>query len=241
MKTQRTRSIAFAGLLLACSGTCTAQSQSAFELIGFLTGRSYGLPDIEAELDAIESSPKDYELGSPWLELAYAKLKGPSAYSRLRQMENESKSDSGRLHLDRAIALSLGLTSFVLASRGHTGTHAEPLLNIHSDRPEQLRAALLEQNNSRGDLAVGHRFENSGRWSEPDQTLDENRVAVPDLESPVLETKFTKASGAACGSYRVNFVSASSTGRRTHQTPYLVNNSDLNGLLAVIGSCAGSE
>lgn len=327
--------VAIAAFLLVCGGPCAAQAQSPLVLVWFLTGQTYrpdrspgtfscgqvvadhraavalaklgdsALPDIEHELDAIEAHAYNHEFGSDWLEVAYAKIIGPSVYTRLRKMETQSESESARLYLDRAIALSLGLTSFVSASRSvtsrfpyqcknntntdslilgncPTGTHAEQLMNIHCDRYDEprdaldqligaletndeiffelqlgpgartaldailkrrswdeLRAELFGQHSSRGDLAVGYRFEEAGHWSQPDRTLDEDRTASPDLENPVLETNFTSASGAACGNHRVSFVRASTSEGRT--APYLVNNSDLAGLLAVLGSCAGSE
>jgi hypothetical protein len=264
------------------------------------------LPDIEHELDAIETHAHNPEFGSDWLELAYAKIKGSAAYSRLRKMEAEA--DPGRQYLDRAIALSLGLTSFVSASKSVTskfpyqcrkntdvntaslivgacrpGTHAEQLMNIHCDRYEEpldalnqfigaletndeiffelqlgpdakaaldallegrtwdnLRAAILQENKTPGDLAVGYRFEIPGRWSEPAETLEENSAYAGRPPSAALETHFKTRSGADCGRSEVHFL-LTPTDHPDSLTPYLVNNSDLAGLLAVIGSCAKSE
>lgn len=95
---------------------------------------------------------------------------------------------------------------------------------------------------SHGNYAVGYQFEPSGRWSEPDRALDGNTGydRPRNSEKPTLKARFTNASGVACGNYRVKFVRAEASGRLPHDTPYLVNNPDLEGLLAVIGSCAGS-
>jgi hypothetical protein len=267
------------------------------------------LSDIEKELDAIEQ-PGYEGLGSGWLELAYARIKGPAAYERLRKMERDPKIGSDRLFgddlrrrtLDGAIALSLGITSFVSAPKGTvenerqcisdsgvsslshgpcpSGARAEPIANFNCHRgmdprdalnrlirtfernddftfqvglgPDakvafnslltgktwsQLRTAILKSD-SPGDFAVGYRFEGSGRWSEPDETLDEHRDNSPNAESPAIETHFQTRSGADCGTYQVQFLLAPADGRTHFWTPYLVNNSDLAGLLQNIASCA---
>jgi hypothetical protein len=109
------------------------------------------LPDIERELDAIDR--RDQEgLGSSWLELAYARIEGPAGYERLRRMEQDPRlgsdrqfgDDSARRTLDGAIALSLGLTSFVSAPGNGTpsGTHSEPTLDFQCDRRADPRDAL---------------------------------------------------------------------------------------------------
>jgi hypothetical protein len=106
---------------------------------------------------------------------------------------------------------------------------------------KQLREKLLHSASHRN-YAVGYQFEPSGRWSEPDRALDGNTGydRPRNFEKPTLKARFTNASGVACGNYQVKFVRAEASARLPHDTPYLVNNSDLEGLLAVIASCAGS-
>lgn len=58
------------------------------------------LPDLEKELDSIEKNPQGF--GTNWLLLAYARIRGPAAFPRLRRISGGS-----------AVALSLALTSNV--------------------------------------------------------------------------------------------------------------------------------
>jgi hypothetical protein len=341
MKT-RVRHVQLLGIamLLACSEVCSAQQHLPFELIEQLTeptlAREMGLfscgqvngehraavglaalgegalPSIEAELDAMEQLGHE-GFGSELLELAYARIKGRSAYPRLIRLENDPRFGAdrelpdgpGRWSLDRSIALALGLTSFVSAPKNAmmsyhackenitdgsflsledcpSGTHAEPLINIQCLRGLEPRDALdqliraFERNDEfsfevglgpdaksalasllkgttwkdyrrkllhefAGDLAMGYRFEEAGRWSEPDDTLEDERPAAPTIESPSLKTDFTNASGSSCGSYQVRFELDQPRQKIRHLTPYLVNNLDLDGLLHVIASCAISR
>jgi len=245
------------------------------------------LPEIETELDAIEANGPD-SFGEEWVELAYAKIKGPAAYTRLRNIDRSYS-------LDRAIALSRRLTSFISARPGITitapyqcrddksgssslavergcpnGTHAEPIMNIHCERRTEpldgmgefirafatgdqvgfdlnlgskARSALaaypVTTVQPPADFAIGYRFENAGRWSEPADTLEDERTPPESTASPVLETSFQTRSGKDCGTFKVEFVL--DPGRSPILARYLVNNSDLGDLLAVIASCAGSE
>ncbi|HTR39579.1 MAG TPA: hypothetical protein VMH80_27085 [Bryobacteraceae bacterium] len=249
------------------------------------------IPNIEQELRAMQKRG-DPGLGASWIEIAYALIKGPAAFELFREMEQDPKfgsdqqggDDTARRQLDRAIALSFNLTSFVSAPAA-SKTQSEPgpqsetgLLQImcraseprealdylirdfeRSDGflseaelgPEaktaleslqkektwsQMRAELL-RSKSAGDIAVGYRFEPSGRWSEPDASLIRNRFGHDTPEHAVLATQFTTRSGADCGSYRVNFELTSAPRRFPSQNAYLVNNSDLGGLLQVIAAC----
>ncbi len=200
-------------------------------------------------------------------------------------MEQDSKfgsdqqfgDDSARRQLDRAIALSLDLTSFVsapAAPRTHfeVGMHfmcrsSEPrdaldrlirAFERNDDSlfeaglgPEaktalesllkqktwsQMRAVLL-QGKFAGDFAMGYQFEPSGRWSEPDASLQRNRPGHSSPESATLATQLKTRSGADCGSYKVDFELSSAPRQFPFHTAYLVNNSDLGGLIQVIAAC----
>jgi hypothetical protein len=72
--------------------------------------------EIELELDKSERHGGD-AYGLRWLQLAYARIRGPAAYPRLRRMEGDSKRGFKRNNLDDSIALSLSLTSYVSDSR----------------------------------------------------------------------------------------------------------------------------
>jgi hypothetical protein len=99
--------------LFSC-GQVTADLEAAKSLVRL--GDS-AIPEIEKELDAIEE--RGYQLGdgSMWLQLAYARIKGPDAFPRLRRMGGGPKLGFHWHNADSAIALSLSLTSYVSDSR----------------------------------------------------------------------------------------------------------------------------
>jgi hypothetical protein len=70
------------------------------------------VPAIEKELDSIEVNGDKWG-AAHWLLLAYSKIKGVTAYPRLQRMNSDNKLDFLRGDVDDAIALSLGLTSYV--------------------------------------------------------------------------------------------------------------------------------
>jgi hypothetical protein len=114
------RVLAFVGLL----ATVQAQERSAAELIRLWKRQSdqlgifscgmenadravatslaklgqSALPDIGSELDSIEKNGN--RAREPWIELAYARIKGPAAYSRLRRMVGDPKLGVDRNNLD---------------------------------------------------------------------------------------------------------------------------------------------
>lgn len=93
------------------------------------------LPEIEKELEKIQQRGRKVGDGSPWLQLAYARIRGPAGFSRLRRMEVDSNVGVHRSNVDGALALSLFLTSYVSDSR--------PLLrNIRCTRGPEPRDAL---------------------------------------------------------------------------------------------------
>jgi hypothetical protein len=80
---------------------------------------SAAIPDLDSAFDQIEQQGEKTLLArnSRWLLFAYARIRGPKAYQRLRAMI-----DSPRLRflcsdLDGSLALALSLTSYVSASR----------------------------------------------------------------------------------------------------------------------------
>ena len=77
------------------------------------------LPSLEGALDSIEKKGErsEFSSGAPWLLYAYAKIEGPAAFSRLRRMIARPRLNFFQAGLDNAIALSLGLTSYVSSSR----------------------------------------------------------------------------------------------------------------------------
>lgn len=95
-------------------GQAAADRDAARSLAKF--GNS-AIPEIEKELDAMEDRGPRLGDGSPWLELSYARIKGPIAFARLHRMEGDPKAGINRENMDSSIALSLGLTSYVSDSR----------------------------------------------------------------------------------------------------------------------------
>jgi hypothetical protein len=243
------------------------------------SGRA-AIPALEEALGSIErdgmGSADSQNAG--WLLDAYARIEGAESYERLRRMDRDPGLAFIRLDLDNAIALSLGLTSYVSGSNPLSQTvdcsrPSEPrrtlnqfiLAWVRGDREwldaslgpnaKSALASLLEAGTwatmraeywSRGprpDDAVGYRFEDAGRWSEPQETLADEKGYADQPEpkaSPELDTRFTSGSGGDCGRYRVKFVTPPKAGPRT-PLPYLIDNSDLGGALRVVASCAVQE
>ena len=91
-------------------------------------------------------------------------------------------------------------------------------------------------------VAVGYRFDISGAWSEPDETLDPDRewgdaAALSEQSEFRLDTLFKDSSGVDCGRFHVKFIQTG--GEQKETLPYLVDNSDFGDLLSTIASCAG--
>ena len=77
------------------------------------------IPDIDAALESAEKHGySEFPDGFDWLLKAYAAIRGPAAFPRIRQMRsNRDISDTPAL--DSAAALSLGLTSYVRPGGGN--------------------------------------------------------------------------------------------------------------------------
>jgi len=238
-------------------------------------------PDIEAALDSIEERgiQSASAAGSGWLVFAYARIKGPAAYPRLHRLIGNSGLDFLRMYLDQAVALSLGLTSYVSRL---TPPIARLLCRAEEPRDTLDQVILAWERNDREKLeqrlgpnasaalstllrgrtwadmraqlwpvksgeavAVGYRFETTGRWSEPEETLDDQlqrqREFLDALNpvNPELETRFKNAAGDDCGRHLVDFRDAL---RGPSRLTYLVDNPDLGDLLRLIAACAtGAE
>lgn len=178
--------------------------------------------------------------------------------------------------LDNAIALSLGLTSYVSSSRrvyaGETiycdGETPRDVLDqfilaweknnrpsIEASLGPNAKAALqslLEgrtwaamradvwTGKSRGDVAMGYRFDNAGRLTKPAETLIEedaehqvvDHARIP--ENVELDAFLTNSSGDDCGKRKIKFFSP----KDTVVLKYFIDNSDLRDLLSAIAACA---
>lgn len=71
------------------------------------------LPDLERASDSIENKGSKSGFNMHWLFFAYARILGPAAAPRLLRMTKNPKLADTRRSLDDALALSLGLTSYV--------------------------------------------------------------------------------------------------------------------------------
>jgi hypothetical protein len=236
------------------------------------------IPDIEAALDSIakHGEHSKFARNSGWLLYAYAKIRGPAAYPQLRKLQSHGHLDLFGNGLDTAIALSLGLTSYVEPKRrpAHEGCHgAEPREALdqmilswergdHAEFEGHLgpnaKAALtrlpgrklLEAKPGAGG-AVGFRLDISGRWSGPEETLDEDGYSDhipnvhPSLMNPELATVFTNRLGHECGRTDVRFFGSNTRislgGPPVLPEMYLVDNSDIDGLLHLISTCAAQK
>jgi hypothetical protein len=87
------------------------------------------LPAVDGALDSMSKVDAGPRIGVGWLLLAYAEIKGPAAFPRLRRMIDDPRLDSLHPRLDSALAVALGLTSYV------GGTVAPRMTGI-CERPE---------------------------------------------------------------------------------------------------------
>jgi hypothetical protein len=80
---------------------------------------SAAIDDLDAAFDLIERQGQEtpLALNSKWLLFAYARIRGPEAYQRLRAMIANPRLRFLRGDLDHSLAMALGLTSYVSASR----------------------------------------------------------------------------------------------------------------------------
>lgn len=80
---------------------------------------SAAIPDLDSAFNQIERQGKGTPLAwhSSWLLFAYARIRGPAAYQRLRGMIENPKLRFLVNDLDNSLAFALGLTSYESASR----------------------------------------------------------------------------------------------------------------------------
>jgi hypothetical protein len=88
---------------------------------------------------------------------------------------------------------------------------------------------------------VGYRFSADPSWSLPDDIFDESNGPVPQHpENPVIETVFVSATGGECGRRDMKFVGTRED-LRSQKATYLVDETDMEGLLQLLSSCAASN
>jgi hypothetical protein len=290
-------------------GRCQASDQSVAGIINFLTGPtdassplnkdlarspdadraaatalaefgSGALPDIERALETLQTAGRPALRNAKWLLFAYARIKGRSAFQRLRAMAIDPRLRYLGTEVDESIALALDLTAYVSASRV-----ADEFVCCRSEEPRhalsQLILAWLQGNRQRAlevlgpraqtslraligpaswlktrtqiwevptnpGLALGFRFNETGDWSKPEETLEQSladrRRFLTASQPPEasLYTEFVGASGHVCEGRQIVFA-------RVPQEPiwlptkYVVDDEDIEGLLRTITRCAKSD
>jgi hypothetical protein len=261
-------------LITSSCGIGAASLADREAVTGLVMQGAAALPAVNEAIDSMEQSGQKspFFRNFYWVLFAYAKIQGPAAVPRLLALNTNSY--LGRAFgfaIDRAIALSSGLTSYVPQSRP-TGpvlrcTGLQPrdaldqlILGWEKDDSSWMEAslgptsvaaltALLNGRSwtefrseywpakSGNPVSVGYRFVVPNTWSEPEMSLEFARPGPIVPEPPTLETHFTNRAGVECGSLAVTF-------RRTQAPPgpgtlaFQVNQSDIGGLLRLIGSCA---
>jgi hypothetical protein len=75
------------------------------------------LPDIEEAFNSIPAKREEFSPSFRWLLFAYAQIRGKAACGRLRVMVENPTLRFLRGDLDQSLAIALGLTSYVSASR----------------------------------------------------------------------------------------------------------------------------
>jgi len=225
----------------------------------------------DAAVPEIQASLGGFPMNSTWLLLAYARIKGRAGYPWLRSIGRDPAAQL-RCDPDQAMALALGLTSYVSGARPpgtaiHCGRGEEPrdvldrliLAWERNDRPQfesslgpDARLALDALLKGRGwdavrsefwqgisseDVAIGYRFVISGRWAQPEETLDHRDPG--DVKQEIgnfdVDTLLTDGAGDKCGTQPIRFLGARS--RKGTGVRYLVNDRDLTNLLRSIAVC----
>jgi hypothetical protein len=233
------------------------------------------LPGLEFVLSSLErqGAKSRYFPVAEWLVLAYAKAAGPAAEARLREALTNPRLAPLALSLDNAIALSLGLTSYVsyIPERGDflicrrreprdalsrliLSLEQDDILGFESILSTRTRNVLSEALQVtpweslraqrwnaplKTTTAVGYVFDVPGRWSEPEETLlgggssyDKSLVASSEFQ---LVASFKRGDGTDCGKRHLGFLRGEDGGMPS----YLLDDSDILGLIATLGSCAG--
>ncbi len=231
------------------------------------------IPELDRALDDVTKRGENSRFfqNGGWLAFAYARILGTAAVPRFRGMERRPGLVGLGRSLDQAVALSLGITSYVssfgwhgsavICRRGEPRDALDQLIfslerndrsQFESSLGPDARSALGQMLDGKswesvrrefwherplGQGAVGYAFDIPGRWSEPEETLQASRGDEP---APVtsqdfgLDTQFKAGDGGDCARFTVKF-------RRvlepTRADSYLVNNSDLAGLMRAIGGC----
>jgi hypothetical protein len=97
------------GLKFLARGEIKEDREAAVMLVGL---GPQARPHIDNALKLLENGSRSPSAGSRWLLWAFARLEGTEGYSRLEKMLLNNHLSGIRREIDRAIAVSLSLTSF---------------------------------------------------------------------------------------------------------------------------------
>ena len=241
---------------LNCIATGPAKrDQEAIERLVSLGERS--VPALEQEFGAISNKRDDaqYSKNTALLLYAYARIRGAGAFPRLRKMDLSQHFSFAIVSLDGAIAVALGLTSYL--SIAHPSLRV--LVNCEGQQPSDAlgqmivaweRGDRLWFETSLGETAAHGVGVKDHDWQAFRRTLwrDVPNAAV-GYKLPIqahvsndekhfdLETAFYDRNGQNCGHMSINFVQ-SATPQPPAYLRYVVDNPNIVEVLRLISACA---
>jgi len=165
------------------------------------------------------------------------------------------RGDWPRDSLDRLVsAWQAGNRVSVEASLGPSARSALDAMLVHSSW-KTLRKRLWPGASDHAG-AMGYRLNVPGRWSEPEETLEEERewtrINGDSSGTLEIETMFYDGSGKGCGKRQLSLLATPepgwhslSLGRSSTPVPgpteYLIDNSNISDLLRLVGACTAGR
>jgi hypothetical protein len=228
------------------------------------------LPEIEKAIDQItEHARRHVAVVNSWLILdAYARIKGPTAYPRLRGLIDDPNLAFLSSSIDEAVALAFGLTAYVSWSPGRGEPSTPPLFCRSKGLKDALSQLILAWDGNAGSLferSLGPSADaalkvllNGKDWTMLRSQLwreePGNEIAIgygwskTDEVSEVQRLNLGNVTGTNPG-IETHFKSASGVDCGVHRIRFAlvqsdqllafrVDNSDLKDLVALITSCA---
>lgn len=244
-------------------GTANADRTAAIELIGL---GEKAIPEIEKELREIEKPTGRHRYGARWIQQAYAQLRGRSAYDQLFRIAYDSRQSRGLSSNEDAIALALGITSYV-TSQTAVGRNfrcsgpEEPrdALNrllagwLRSDRDAIVSALAPAAKASFENLApspswrsgapewtaVGYQFDGGGSWAEPAARLSQTHQIDARQEARTVELtgQLKSFDGQPCDNFRLRVVQRTPA-EDGRYLRYAVDLDDVAAFLQSVSTCA---
>jgi hypothetical protein len=260
------------GLFFSCGAALTEYKADRPVAEALVNMGPRAVPDIETALNSIETQGGDsaFAVNSDWLLDVYARILGSAAFPRLRAMLSNPQLAYLRAGVAHAIALSLGITSYVpdSAEPGEIAPCSgvvEPQLRL-----DQLILAWerddrqwVEANLGPTSIEALHRLLTGTSWQAVRAKIWKAnlsrsvavgyRFVTPGWWSSVADEPFVAGTlERNPADPEIECIFTDSAGRacgtyrvkflqtKNHYTNYLVNSADVAGLLGVISSCAVS-